>query len=133
LKLRTTRPIKDKIKYDTNTTARCLECGEDINIGTAGPAGLSQNTGKSKCKKNIKNKKKQEKQGKIRTLFDVGVKKGKDVSQEVVMTEASSSTRKALASPLPVTVYPSTASSSNASHVDNKSRDYTHHNGNKEQ
>jgi len=71
--------------------------------------------GKSKCRKNIENKKKKEKQGMIQTLFDVGVvKKGKDVPQDPLMPEASSSTRKALASPLPIIVYPSKGSSSNA-------------------
>ena len=108
--------LKDKVKYDVDTTARCTECGEDINVGTAGPAGLSQHTGKSRCRKNIENKKKQEKQSKIRTLFDVGVKKGKDIPQGPVMPEVSSSTRKALVSPLPIIVYPSKApTSSNAS------------------
>ena len=56
-------------------TAHCPECGEDINVGTAGPAGLSQHTDKSKCKKNVERKKKQQKEGKMRTLFDIGVKK----------------------------------------------------------
>jgi hypothetical protein len=58
--------------------------------------------GKSKCRKNIEKRKKEEKQGKIQTLFDVGVKKGKDILQGPVMPEVSSSTRKALASPLPI-------------------------------
>jgi len=97
------------------TTACCSECGEDINVGTAGLAGLSQHMGKSKCQKNIENKKKKEKQGMIQTLFNVGVvKKGKDIPQDPLMPEASSSTRKALASPLPIIVYPSKGSSGNA-------------------
>jgi len=97
------------------TMAHCSECGEDINVGTAGLAGLSQHMGKSKCRKNIENKKKKEKQGTIRTLFNVGVvKKGKDIPQDPLMPEASSSTRKALASPLPIIIYPSKGSSSNA-------------------
>ena len=108
--------FKGKVKYNVDTAARCTECGKDINGGTVGPAGLSQHMGKSKCWKNIENKKKQEKQGKIRTLFDIGVKKGKDIPQGPVILEVSSSTRKALASPLPIFVYPSKApSSSNAS------------------
>ena len=41
------------------------KCSEDINVGTVGPPGVSQHTGKSKCQKNIKNKKRQENQGKI--------------------------------------------------------------------
>jgi len=56
--------LKDKIKYDVTTTVCCPECGEDVNVGTAGPAGLSQHTGKSKCKKNVERKKKQQKEGK---------------------------------------------------------------------
>ena len=38
--------------------------------GSAGPAGVSQHTGKSKCTKNVERKKKQEKEGKMRTLYD---------------------------------------------------------------
>jgi len=56
--------LKDKIKYDITMTAHCPECGEDVNVGTAVPAGLSQHTGKSKCKKNVERKKKQQKEGK---------------------------------------------------------------------
>ena len=79
-------------------------------------AGLNQHTGKSTCWKNIKNRNEQEKQGKIQTLFDIGVKKGKDILQGLVMLEVSLSKRKGLASPLPIIVYPSKApSSSNAS------------------
>ena len=43
--------LKDKIKYNVTMTACCPECGKDFNVGTAGPAGLSQHTGKSKCRK----------------------------------------------------------------------------------
>jgi len=56
--------LKDKIKYNVTMTARCPECGEDINVGTAVPAGLSQHTGKSKCKKSVERRKKQQKGGK---------------------------------------------------------------------
>ena len=80
-------------------TARCPECGEDVIVGTAGPAGLCQHTGKSKCKKNVERKKKQEKEGKMRTLFNIGVKKVNVVPQEPAMPEASSSLR---ALPLPI-------------------------------
>ena len=52
-----TRWSKDKIKYNVITTARCPECGKDVIVGTAGLAGLSQHTGKSKCKKNVSRKK----------------------------------------------------------------------------
>ena len=64
-----------KIKYDVATTAHCPECNEEVNVGTAGPAGLVQHTGKSKCEKTKEMKKKQEKEGKnrIRTLFEVGI------------------------------------------------------------
>ena len=49
----------------------------------------------------------------MRTLFDVGVKKVNVVPQEPAMPEASSSTRKRLASPLPIIIHPSRGSASN--------------------
>ena len=42
----------------------------------------------------------------MRTLFDVGVKKVNVVPQEPTMPEASSSTRKRLAPPLPIIIHP---------------------------
>ena len=108
-----TRWSKDKIKYDVTTTTCCPKCGEDVDVGTVGPAGLSQHTGKSKCKKNVEGKKKQEKEGKMWTLFNVGVKKVNVVPQEPAMLEASSSMRKYLASPLPIIIYPLQGSASN--------------------
>ena len=72
-----TKWSKDKINYNVTTTAQgCPESGEDINVGTAGTAGLSQHMGNSKCKKNVEWEKKQQKEGKMWTLFDrIGVKK----------------------------------------------------------
>ena len=46
-----TRWLTDQIKYDATTITRCPECGEDINVGTVGPASFSQHTGKSKWKR----------------------------------------------------------------------------------
>jgi len=93
---------------------QCLECSEDINVGTAGPAGLSQNTGKGKCQKTKESKEKAVKGSKMRTLFDVGVKKGKGIPQEPALPKASLSTRKPLAVPLPIMVHPSQGHSNKA-------------------
>ena len=49
----------------------------------------------------------------MRTVFDVGVKKVNGIPQEPAMQEASSSTRKHLASPLPIIPHPSRGSASN--------------------
>ena len=68
--MKVTNRSKDKIKYNVTMTARCPKCGEDVIVGTAGPAGVSQHTGKSKCKKNVERKKKQEKEGKMGTLYN---------------------------------------------------------------
>ena len=88
--------------------ACCPECDEDINVGTAGPASLSQHTGKSKCEKTKEMKKKLEKGGRTQTLFDVGMKKAKDILQQPAQPKASSS-RNSLSVPLPIipTVHPS--------------------------
>ena len=56
-------------------------------------------------------KKKLEKGGKIQTLFEVGVKKAKDVPQ-LPVPKASASTRKPLAVPLPIIVHPTQFNSS---------------------
>ena len=70
--------------------------------------------GKSKCEKTKEMKKKLEKGGKtwIRTLFEVRVKKAKDVPQLPVQPEVSASTRKHLAVPLPVIIHPTRVNSS---------------------
>jgi len=106
--------LKKKTKYDITTTARCPECNEEVNVGTAGPAGLREHTGKSKCKQTKEMKKKLTKEGKtrIRTLFEVGVKKAKDVPQLPVQPTASASTRERLAVPLPIIVHPTQVNSS---------------------
>ena len=70
-----TRWLKDKIKYDVTMTARCPEWGEDINVGTAGPAGLSQHTGKCKCKKNVERKKKHQKEARCEHCSTLGWRK----------------------------------------------------------
>ena len=49
--------------------ACCLLCGEDVQVGTAGPQGLKQHQGKKKCLANIEKKKKEEQKGKNLTLF----------------------------------------------------------------
>jgi len=52
---------------------RCLECDEDVCVGTAGPAGIVQHQGKKPCKKARAN----EEKGKLRTLFAAEVRKVK--------------------------------------------------------
>ena len=49
--------------------ACCPLCGEDVQVGTAGPQGLKQHQGKKKCLANIEKKKKEEQKGKNLTLF----------------------------------------------------------------
>ena len=61
-----------KVKYDTSTTVKCPECNEDIQVGTAGPAGIIQHQGKKPC---IKAREAKKEKGRLRTLFQVGVKK----------------------------------------------------------
>ena len=75
--------------------ALCPECETDINIGFAGPEGLVQHQGKSKCKENIDKKKKTNKKTKVWTLFAVGMKKlaklvGSDAEVESCLRKASS-------------------------------------------
>ena len=51
---------------------KCPECDEDVRVGTAGPAGIVQHQGKKPCIKACEAK---EEEGRIWTLFQVGVKK----------------------------------------------------------
>ena len=44
------RKAKEKVKYDNSTTVVCPSCGEDVHIGSAGPAGLAQHEGKGPCR-----------------------------------------------------------------------------------
>jgi len=60
------------VKYDTSTTVKCPECDEEVQVGTAGPAGIVQHQGKKAC---IKASEAKKQKGKVRTLFQVGVKK----------------------------------------------------------
>ena len=41
----------------------CPLCGEEVQVGTAGPQGLNQHQGKKKCLANIEKKKHEEKKG----------------------------------------------------------------------
>lgn len=90
------RLTKEKIKYDNSTTVICPSCGEDMHIGMAGPASLGQHEAKGPCHKAqaIKEQKK-----KTRTLFDVGVKKVKDI---LPSTSTASSSRNKGPSPIKV-------------------------------
>ena len=51
---------------------KCPECDENIQVGTAGPAGIIQHQGKKPC---IKARKAKKEKGWLQTLFQVGVKK----------------------------------------------------------
>ena len=73
------------MKYDASTTVRCPECDEDVSVGTAGPAGIIQHQGKKPCKKARQAK---EEKGKIRTLFQLGVKKVKALLLETASTSS---------------------------------------------
>ncbi|KAF8230954.1 hypothetical protein L208DRAFT_1279432, partial [Tricholoma matsutake] len=54
----------------------CPSCGGDVHVRTAGPAGLAQHKGKRPCHKA---QAKRNQQKKTRTLFDIGLKKARDV------------------------------------------------------
>jgi len=54
----------------------CPFCGENVCIGSAGPAGLVQHEGKGPC---CKAQAKKEQLKNARTLFDIGVKRAKDI------------------------------------------------------
>lgn len=76
----------------------CPSCGEDVHVGTAGPSGLAQHEGKGPCRKS-QAKKEQKRQA--RTLFDLGLKRVKDIPTSSPAA-AGSSARKNLKSPSPV-------------------------------
>ena len=74
--------VKDdtkRVKYSVDFTVQCSECDQDIKVGYAGPKGIKQHQGSKRCRKTVakneRSKKRLEKQLKIRTLFDVGVRK----------------------------------------------------------
>ncbi|KAF8152655.1 hypothetical protein B0H34DRAFT_677940 [Crassisporium funariophilum] len=58
----------EKVKYDAATTVRCPKCNEDVQVGTAGPAGIIQHQGKKSCQKARQAKKDK---GKLWTLFQL--------------------------------------------------------------
>ena len=78
----------------------CPSCGEDVHVGTAGPSGLAQHEGKGPCRKS-QAKKEQKRQA--RTLFDLGLKRVKDIPTSSPAA-AGSSAKKNLKSPSPVVV-----------------------------
>ena len=61
----------------------CPSCGEDVHVGSAGPAGIAQHEGKGPRRK-AQTKKNQQK--KTRTLFDIGLKKARDDSWKISWT-----------------------------------------------
>jgi hypothetical protein len=78
---------------------RCPLCGEEVQVGTAGPQGLNQHQGKKKCLANIEKKKQEEKKGKAMTLFSFMQRQDKrepteaEVVREAERQEAASSSR----------------------------------------
>ena len=62
-------------KYDIDFKVQCPACGEDIQVGFAGPAGLVNHQGKSRCQKTVATKAKIEKMAKRPTLFHFSITK----------------------------------------------------------
>jgi len=91
---------KEKLKFDDFMMVVCPSCGEDVCIETAGPASLAQHEGKGPCHKA---QAKENQQKKIRTLFDVGLKKARDVLPSMSPTGGLSS-RNSLKGPPPIVV-----------------------------
>jgi hypothetical protein len=81
----------------------CPECGTNVQVGTAGPAGLEQHQGKGLCRDA---RQKREQQKKTRTLFDFGLKKGKDAAASNPPVAGSSSSKSQLTFPAPIVVQP---------------------------
>ena len=76
----------------------CPSCGKDVHVGSAGPAGLAQHEGKGPCRKSqAKNEQKRQ----ARTLFDVGLKRAKDIPASMPAAAGLSTRNKA---PPPVVV-----------------------------
>ncbi|KAF8148025.1 hypothetical protein B0H34DRAFT_272383 [Crassisporium funariophilum] len=93
---------KEKVKYDDSTTIVCPSCGEDVRVGSAGPAGLAQHEGKGPCRKNQAKRKQQKK---TRTLFDVGLKKTNNVLGRLIGAPAAASSPSRNKDPAPITVF----------------------------
>ncbi|KIJ98862.1 hypothetical protein K443DRAFT_8880 [Laccaria amethystina LaAM-08-1] len=94
---------KKRVKYDASTRVLCPECGTNVQVGTAGPAGLEQHQGKGLCRDA---RQKREQQKKTRTLFDFGLKKGKDAAASNPPVAGSSSSKSQLTFPAPIVVQP---------------------------
>jgi hypothetical protein len=62
----------EKVKYNASTTVKCPKCDEELQVRTAGPAGIVQHQGKKAC---IKAPKAKTEKGRVRTLFQVRVRK----------------------------------------------------------
>src|ERR1700678_2556283 len=82
---------KERVKYDNSTTIVCPSCGEDVHVGSAGPAGLAQHEGKGPCRKA---QAKKEQQKKTRTLVKSSVKKTNDIPASMPAAAGSSSRNK---------------------------------------
>jgi hypothetical protein len=68
---------KNKATYGIDFKMECPLCKEMIPVGYAGPIGLAQHQGKKKCKATCEMNQKAKK---IRTLFDVGIKKTSNIA-----------------------------------------------------
>jgi hypothetical protein len=82
---------KSKITYGIDFKVECPLCKEMIPVGYAGPIGLAQHQGRKKCMATCERKQKEKKKGKIRTLFEVGVKKTSDIASSSTTTPLPSS------------------------------------------
>ena len=93
------RNITKGVKYDITTTERCPLCGEDIQVGTAGPQGLAQHRGKKKRLATAKKKEQDAVMAREPTLFsylcrkDTTLPTPTDLAREVERNDAEDASR----------------------------------------
>ncbi|KAF8232406.1 hypothetical protein L208DRAFT_1272330, partial [Tricholoma matsutake] len=76
-------------KYDESYTMRCPDCDEDIHVGTGGPKNLASHRGRKQCCNGQERKAQLKKQGRIQTLFDIGITKATAKPKNVVAATSS--------------------------------------------
>ena len=78
---------KEKLNFDDSIAVVGPSCGGDVHVGTTRPAGLEQYEGKGPCHK-AEAKKNQQKR--TRTLFNISLKKARDVLLKISLFVANS-------------------------------------------